>query len=294
LSEKIEKKTKKSKRVGILKLGNIASSILLEMLLDERADREDIQVRTVSSGAKLTSEAALKAFEVLSKENFDLVIVATPNASLRTPQEIIAKLQAKKQPMIVITDMLKKELREKYVEEKVGFLVVKADAMIGARREFLDPIEMALFNSDLLKVLAIGGVFTIIYREIDATLKAITKGEKQFNLPQIVISAKKAVAAADFYNPYAKAKARAALEIAEKVAKINNEACFKIQERKDYLHQVAVGHEMMQTAAKLAEEAREIEKSLNRVKRQPHHYKGTIQSKRLLYEKPDNPYRQNE
>jgi len=279
------------KKVGILKLGNIASSILLEMLLDERADREDIQVRTISSGAKLTETATNEAFELLSKEVFDLVIIATPNASLKIPKQIIKKIHEKGQPVIVITDHLKKETKEEFVSEKIGFLVVKADAMIGARREFLDPIEMALYNSDLLKVLAIGGAFTILYSEINRALESIVKKNTENYLPQVVITAKKAVKAADFFNPYAKAKARAALEIAEKVAKVNSEACFKLQERQQYLHQVATAHEMMQTAAKLAGEAREIEKSINKVKRQPHHYKGQIQSKRLLMEKPDNPYK---
>ena len=279
------------KKVGILKLGNIASSILLEMLLDERADREDIQVRTVSSGAKLTGTAVKEAFALLSKETFDLIVVATPNASLKTPKEVVKKIHGKGQPVIVLTDVLKKETREEFVSENIGFLVVKADAMIGARREFLDPIEMALYNSDLLKVLAIGGAFRIIYSEIDRALESIVKESREKNLPQKVITAKKAVDAADFFNPYAKAKARAALEIAEKVAKVNNEACFKLSERQEYLQQVATAHEMMQTAAKLAGEAREIEKSINKVKRQPHHYKGQIQSKRLLTEKPDNPYK---
>ena len=36
---------------------------------------------------------------------------------------------------------------------------MKADAMIGARREFLDPIEMADYNGNLIKVLAGTGAF---------------------------------------------------------------------------------------------------------------------------------------
>ncbi|MHA1213090.1 MAG: F420-dependent methylenetetrahydromethanopterin dehydrogenase, partial [Candidatus Heimdallarchaeota archaeon] len=97
------------KNVGILKLGNIASSVLLEMLLDERADRTDIAVRTVSSGAKLDLQAITHAYDLFSKVDFDLIIVATPNASLAAPQKIIDAIHKKKTPLIVLTDKLNKE-----------------------------------------------------------------------------------------------------------------------------------------------------------------------------------------
>ena len=41
-------------KVGFVKVGNIGSAPLLEFLLDERAERQDIDVRVVSSGAKLS------------------------------------------------------------------------------------------------------------------------------------------------------------------------------------------------------------------------------------------------
>ncbi|MGC9779875.1 MAG: F420-dependent methylenetetrahydromethanopterin dehydrogenase [Candidatus Heimdallarchaeota archaeon] len=277
------------KKVGILKLGNIASSVLLEMLLDERADRLDIDIKTVSSGAKLISESIDAAYKIFSKLNFDLIIVATPNASLKAPLKIINKIIDQKLPLIVLTDVMKKEVREELVEKNVGYLIIKSDAMIGARREFLDPIEMALFNSDLIKVLSIGGVFNLIYKKIDMVLEQLI-ADKKVKFPQKIVTSRKAVKFAGFSNPYAEAKARAALEIAENVAKVNTEGCFKINERFEYIPQVAMGHEMMRIAAKLADEAREIEKSLNQVRRCPHGYEGEIQDKRTLTEKPDSGY----
>ncbi|HUT82922.1 MAG TPA: F420-dependent methylenetetrahydromethanopterin dehydrogenase [Candidatus Bathyarchaeia archaeon] len=274
------------KKVGILKLGNIASSVLLEMLLDERADRLDIDVQTISSGAKLEKKVIMRACDLFSTSQYDLAIIATPNASLPAPQEVIAKITQSNTPCIVLTDKLNKESKEKLIENKVGFIIVESDAMIGARREFLDPVEMAIYNSDLIKVLAIGGAFSLIYQKIDELLVQLIEGKK-FVPPQITITPEKAVKYAKFSNPYAEAKARAALEIAEKVAKINSEGCFKIVERLEYIPQVTTGHEMMFAAAKLAEEAREIEKAQNKVRRQPHHYKGEVQEKFLLTEKPD-------
>ena len=277
------------KKLGILKLGNIASSVLLEMLLDERADRLDIEVRTISSGAKLQEDSINDAYEVFSKLVFDLIVVATPNASLTAPLKIITKLSESKIPIIVLTDILKKETQEVLKEKNIGFLVVKPDAMIGARREFLDPTEMAIFNADLIKVLSIGGALAAIHQEIDKVLELITSKNEVF-LPQIILTPTKIVKFAGFANPYAEAKARAALEIAEQAAKINTEGCFKINERSEYIAQVAAGHEMIQIAAKLAEEAREIEKTNNKVRRQPHSYYGEIQDKRLLKEKPESKY----
>lgn len=271
----------------ILKLGNIASSVLLEMLLDERADRLDIEVRTISSGAKLEKESINDAFTIANSFDKDLLIIATPNASLTNPMEVILRASAATKHVIVLTDILKKESLEVLNEKGIGYFVVKPDAMIGARREFLDPVEMALFNSDLLKVLAIGGVFNILYQEINKVNDQIKKSEKII-LPQMVITPTIAAKNAGFANPYAEAKARAALIIAQRVAAINTEGCFKIKDRLEYIAQVATGHEMMRNAAKLADEAREIEKSNNKVRRQPHSYEGEVQDKRLLTEKPSS------
>jgi methylenetetrahydromethanopterin dehydrogenase len=74
----------------------------------------------------------------------------------------------------------------------------------------------------------------------------------------------------DFNNPYAKAKAMAAYGLAEKVAEINTKACFIEKESEKYILLVACAHEIAQTAAKLAEEAREIEKYNDSVVRKPH------------------------
>jgi len=284
----LSKKDKSNRiKIGILKLGNIASSVLLEMLLDERADRLDIDIRTISSGAKLEKEAINDAFTISKTIDKDLLIIATPNASLTNPMEVIIEAGAANTPVIVLTDILKKESIEVLKEKGIGYFVVKPDAMIGARREFLDPVEMALFNSDLLKVLAIGGVFSILYQEIDKVISLIKKNEK-IVLPQLIITPTLAAKSAGFANPYAEAKAKAALIIAQRVAAINTEGCFKIKNRLEYVAQVAAGHEMMRNAAKLADEAREIEKSNNKVRRQPHSYEGDVQDKRLLTEKPSS------
>ena len=52
-------------KIGILKLGCVGSAPLLEFLLDERAERRDIEVRVVGSGASMNPRQCKEAAEVL-------------------------------------------------------------------------------------------------------------------------------------------------------------------------------------------------------------------------------------
>ncbi|MEM3593947.1 MAG: F420-dependent methylenetetrahydromethanopterin dehydrogenase, partial [Candidatus Jordarchaeaceae archaeon] len=72
-------------KVGFVKLGNIGSAPLLEFLLDERADRNDIDVRVVSSGAKLNPEQAEEVAKKILDFKPNLVITVSPNAALPGP-----------------------------------------------------------------------------------------------------------------------------------------------------------------------------------------------------------------
>ena len=275
-------------RVGFLKLGNIGTAPLVELLLDERAEREDVEFRVVGTGPKLTPEHAVDAARKLAEFRPDIAIVISPNATLPGPTQGRQILAEAGIPTIVISDAPTKQIRQELEEKGFGYIIVEADPMIGARREFLDPVEMALFNVDVIKVLAITGVFNLIQRELNAVIEAIKRGEKP-TLPRVVVTRMKAVEAAGFTNPYAKAKALAAYETAKNVATLTTAACFKIKEWEKYTLTAASAHEMIRTAAKLAEEAREIEKSQDTVLRTPHHKDGTILTKRKLIEKPKRP-----
>ena len=106
-------------------------------------------------------------------------------------------------------------------------------------------------------------------------------------LPQIIVDAAKAIKTAKFTNPYAEAKAIAAFELAASVSKVTGKACFKLQERSDYMPLLAAAHEMMRTAAIMCDEAREIEKSNDTVIRRPHHAKQHMLAKVKLHEKEE-------
>ena len=272
-------------KVGLIKVGNIATATMLDMMLDERAEREDIEFRVVTSGPRMEESDCRGVAEKLLEFKPDLIMIVSPNPSL--PQPAVARKVAagSGKPAIVIGDAPGAKIAGDLEKEGLGYIFVEADSMIGARREFLDPIEMALFNSDVIKVLSVTGAFALVYEEVDKAISGIKAGNPY--LPRLVITRDRAVAAAGFENPYARVKAMAAFEIAKRVADIAVEGCFKVREMERYVPIVASAHEMMRVAAQLADEAREIEKGGDSVLRKPHADDGRILSKRKLMEKPE-------
>ncbi|MDF1539661.1 MAG: F420-dependent methylenetetrahydromethanopterin dehydrogenase [Candidatus Thorarchaeota archaeon] len=281
-------------RVGILKLGCIGAASLIEYVLDERAERNDIEVRSFTSGAKMDEASADDAVKYLIEYKPAFAVVISPNAALPGPSKAREALLGAAIPTLTISDAPSAKAFYKKNEEgkKIatapdgqGFLVLTADSMIGARKEFLDPTEMVLFNSDMLKVLAGTGYMRLITEVVEDAISA-TKGGKAPEFPLKTIDAGKAVKAAGFTNPYARAKAYAAATIAEKVADVTTEGCFKTKEPEKYIPLVAAGHELLRAAAILADDARELEKGQDAVYRTPHGSDGKLASKTKLLDKP--------
>ncbi|ACL15711.1 F420-dependent methylenetetrahydromethanopterin dehydrogenase [Methanosphaerula palustris] len=277
-------------KVGIAKLGNIASGVMAELLLDERADREDMQTFMATSGTKLQPEDIDRVVSTMKAWEPDFCIVVSPNGVLPGPVGARDELLKAGIPCVVITDDIttKKEGWEALKASSFGYIIMKADAMIGARREFLDPVEMADFNGNLVKVLALTGAFRKLQTELDKVIDQVKEGKKGADLvlPKVVMTSDKAVDG-EFSNPYALAKARAAYEIAQAVAGVNVKGCFMTKEWEKYIPIVASAHEMMRQAAALGDEAREIEKAGNGIIRKPHKKDGTIVSKITLISKPE-------
>ena len=269
------------KKIGIFKCGNIGTSPLIELLLDELADRRDIKVRTVTTGSKMGPEDVEEALPKIFELNPDLLIVISPNTALPGPAKVREKISSSGTPGIVVSDAPAKKAKAEIEQQGLGYIIITGDPLIGARKEFLDPVEMAIFNSNISKVLAITGVYRILHQEIDKVIYAIENGQKPV-LPRLVIDINMIRDRSDFNNPYAKAKAMAAYGLAEKVAEINTQACFIEKESEKYIFLVACAHEIAQTAAKLAEEAREIEKYNDSVVRKPHAKDGRSKIKTKL------------
>lgn len=268
-------------KVGVFKCGNIGSAPLLELLLDELADREDISVRSVTTGAKMLVEEVEEALQKIFDFNPNFIIFISPNPAVQGPTRAREIFLEKKTPSIFISDAPGRRLKEEFEKNGFGYIIVMGDPLIGARKEFLDPIEMAVFNSNVIKVLAITGVYKIIYHEIDKVIHGFKVGLKP-ELPKLIIDTDNIRDSSDFKNPYAKAKAMAAYELTKKIAEINTRACFMEKEKEKYIPLVACAHEIAQVAANLAEEAREIEKYADTLVRRSHSKDGRLKVKEKL------------
>ncbi len=274
-------------KVGVILCGNIGMSPLLAMILDERADRADLDVVAATSGAKLGEAECVETTKKLLAEKPKLVLWSSPNAALPGPTKARDLIKESGIPAIIISDAPSKKAKDEIIARgNMGFIVVQADSMIGARRELLDPTEMVLFNADLLKVLALTGVIKLVTKTIEDVITALKKHEAPV-LPQLIVTKDLAIAAANYLNPYARAKAMAAHEMAEGVAKLNTEGCFKLAHREEYMPVITAAHEIMRAAAIMADQAREIEKGMGQVHRSPHYKDGKILNKTGFLDKPE-------
>jgi methylenetetrahydromethanopterin dehydrogenase len=270
-------------KIGFVKLGNIATSTAIDLSLDEIAERSDIEFKIVSFGPKMTKKEGEAAAELLAWAP-QLVVICSPNAATAGPTS--ARELFKGMPAIVISDgPSKKESRDLLAAEGFGYIILPMDPLIGAKREFLDPAEMALFNSDALRVLAACGAIRLVQEELDSAMASIIAG--QAKLPAILVTPEKCAERMNFSNPYARAKAVGALYMAQAVAGIDAAACFRLKELEAIALAAAAGHEVMRAAAKLADESREMEKANDTVSRRPHARTGELMNKTRLLEKPE-------
>ena len=270
-------------KIGFVKLGNIATSTAIDLSLDEIAERTDIEFKIVSFGPKMTKKEGEAAAE-LKAWSPQLVVISSPNAATAGPTA--AREAFKGLPTIIISDgPSKKEARDALAAEGFGYIILPMDPLIGAKREFLDPAEMALFNSDALRVLAACGAVRLVQEELDSAMTGIAAGTPK--LPAILATPEKCAERMDFSNPYARAKAVGALYMAQAVASIDAAACFRLKELEAIALAAAAGHEVMRAAARLADESRELEKANDTVSRRPHARTGEIMKKTRLLEKPE-------
>ena len=240
-------------RIGILKLGCIGAAPLLDLLLDERAERKDIDVRVVTSGANMDPGMCEEATTNLAAMEPGIVFIVSPNASLPGPTKAREILLEKKIPVVSISDAPSKKAcykkndegkKVKSVPEGSGFIILPMDPMIGARKEFLDPTEMAIFNAELIKVHSCTGVTRFLQLEIDKITDGL-KAKTELKLPTINLKIEKALEHGGFANPYAYAKAYAALKMTESIADITSKACFKESDPEKYVPAVAAAHELL-------------------------------------------------
>lgn len=269
-------------KISVIKTGNIATSLVLDLLLDERAEREDISVRTFGTGAKMTPQEVSGVVDEAVKFEPDVILYVSPNPGAPGPKKVISELKGRRALVVGDAPGMK---AAKFIEEcGLGYVFILGDVMIGARREFLDPTEMALFNAHVLKILAVTGVIRLLQTELGKVVDSV-KRNKEY-LPRIVVDAAEALEYSGIENPAAREKAIEAYTSAIEAGKLNVRGCFMERDPDKYIPLVAEAHELIRRAANLADEAREIEKRENNVLRTPHYKDGRILIKRRLLEKP--------
>ena len=272
-------------KIAIIKSGNIGTSPVIDLLLDERADRPNIDVRVFGSGAKMNPEQVEDVVPKIDAFGPDFAIFISPNPGAPGPAKARELLSEKDLPAIIIGDAPGKGKKDEMDEQGLGYIIVMSDPMIGAKREWLDPTEMAIFNSDILKVLAETGALRLVQQTIDTVIEQAEAGS--IELPKLIVTAEKAAEAGGFANPYAKAKAIAAYEMAGSVANLDMKGCFMTKGFENFIPLVAAAHEIAACAAKLAQEARDIEKANDTVLRTPHMKEGNPGCKTDLISKPE-------
>ncbi len=257
---------------------------LIEAILDERASRKDITVISVSSGSKMDEKSIKTIEEISSALETDLFLLVSPNASLPGPKAFAERLASRKPTILISDGPAKKMINE--IKGKLGYIIVEGDPLIGVRKEFLDPVEMAIFNSDVIKVLSVTGAIRVLHLEIDRVILELS-ANGHARLPSLLITKDVALTGSGFSNPYAKAKAMASYETARHAGILAAEGAYREKNRERYLIMVAAAHELLRDAARVADEARELEKSNDSVSRIIHEASGSrIEKKRLIDDFP--------
>jgi len=268
----------------VIKCGNIATSTMVDLLLDEMAAREDLDITTLGSGPKMTPTQTERIASQVPKLKPDLVVVCGPNAAAPGMARLRKALTGLEIPKVIIADGPSKKVKDELEREGFGYLIMEADPLIGARREFLDPTEMAIFNAEAIKVLAVVGSLRVVHAELDEVIESVKSGGSY--LPRRTVSEAASLSKAGFSNPYARAKAAAAFHMSRTVAQTDYKACFVEKDVKKCIRLAASAHETLRAAARLADEAREIEKGSDTILRTPHSKEGRTLKKRSLMSKP--------
>jgi len=89
-------------KIGVIKSGNIGTSPVLDLVLDERADRPNIDVRGVSSGAKMNPEQVEEVVPKIMDFEPDFVIFISPNPGAPGPAKARELLSAMDVPALII------------------------------------------------------------------------------------------------------------------------------------------------------------------------------------------------
>ena len=270
-------------KIGFVKLGNIATSTAIDLSLDEIAERTDIEFKIVSFGPKMTKKEGEAAAELKAWAP-QLVVITSPNAATAGPTT--AREQFRGIPTIVISDgPTKKEARDALAADGFGYIILPVDPAHRSQTRIPRP-----GRDGPLQLRCSQGLGSLRCDQAGSGRAGQGHGEHyrgEPKLPAILATPEKCAERMNFQNPYARAKAVGALYMAQTVATIDSQACFRLKELEAIALAAAAGHEVMRAAAILADQSRELEKANDSVSRKPHARSGELMTKTKLLEKPE-------
>jgi methylenetetrahydromethanopterin dehydrogenase len=269
-------------KISIVKAGNIATSTVIDVILDERAHREDIMIRTFGTGSKMHLEYIKEVVETAAAIEPNLLLYVGPNISSKRNIDTANILKELNMPIILIGDAKDLTITEILDSFNIGYIILEGDPLLGAKRAILDSTEMVLFNANILKVLSVSGTIRLLQHELNKVITSLK--DSGIHLPKIIVNSDLALQYAGIKNPYAHAKAKAAYEMNILVHKLNYQGCFVLKKKEEYIPCVISAHELAESAAELAQTARNIEKINDSILRDPHDRFGKILKKTSLYE----------
>ena len=269
-------------KITFVKLGNITLTTLIDIMLDERASRTDLEVTVISSSTKMKPEAAERLYPLIDQIDTDLLVLVSPNAKDKGPQAVIEKYKDK-YPVLVVSDNAGKEMREKWKANGVGYIIASFDPMIGAKIDFLDATEMCLFNGYIIETFSSCGVFSYIVKQFDYVIKQLKFSDK-LELPTRNLSPIGISQSYPYKNDYSRPKAFAALRMLQDAGKLNINGCWVEKDKERALIKVAAAHEMVRQASIIADEVRELEKACGSLVRTPHTKEGDLYKKMRFFD----------
>ena len=117
-------------KIGVIKCGNLGTSPVIDLMLDERADRPNISVKSFGSGAKMGPEEIEEVVPKVADLDAAFVIFISPNPAAPGPAKARELLSAMDVPAIIVGDGPGARVKDEMNEQGLGYILVKGDPMM--------------------------------------------------------------------------------------------------------------------------------------------------------------------
>ena len=146
-------------KIGVYKCGNVGTAPIFELLLDELAQRKDITVRTITTGAKMSLKDVKDVFPQILEFAPDLLVIISPNPAVSGPAAAREMAIQKGVNTVVMSDAVAKQMvKDLNMNTDVRVMPIvreKDNLAMSSRNTYLSPDErlqaLGLYQSLLQK-----------------------------------------------------------------------------------------------------------------------------------------------